>query len=109
MAVAEGVTVSVGIRVIVEVRVTIEVGAGVTETVGSTVGVPVPAQAANRNSMKSRYNVTRMISLLLFGSKCIDTVIGVFIHNLQGITLRWAIISFRHHEVHTIVGGYLWE
>ena len=92
MAVAVGITVSVGIRVIVEGRLTVEVGAGVVEAVGSTGCVPVPAQPARKNNIMYSINWSRMVTSLLLGIKCIKTIIGVFIHNFQGITLCGALI-----------------
>jgi hypothetical protein len=109
MAVAVAVTASVGIRVIVEVRLTVEVGAGVVEAVGNTGCIPVPAQPARKNNIMNGFNGSRMVSSLLLGSKCINTVIGVFIHNLQGIILRGAIIPLSHHMGYAVLGGDLTE
>jgi len=79
MAVKVGMAVAVG--EFVGARVRVGLATAFALAVGETCGVTLPAQATKQNIMKSEHNVSRIISLLLFGGKCIDTVYCIFIYN----------------------------
>lgn len=78
MGVAVGMAVAVGVSV--GERVTVGLGMSVGLAVGEASEAAGLAQPARKTSIKSKYKVCRIASLLFLGGKCINTVGSIFIH-----------------------------